>query len=283
MARIRGSHAGRLSPAMVVAVLALIVAIGGVAAASIPGAGGVIQGCYDPTAAAPHALSVVDATSDCRSPSVLLPFNQQGPAGAQGAKGDQGPQGPHGLSTVYTTLPVIPTYGLTVAKKMRTIARLRVPGGKYLVIAKATVDAGAWGDFSLYEDKYQKIYSANSTASSECSLPEGDGDVAALDIGVGAASTANVAVFGGSATTMTLTTTVDFPLRGADAFDIVLRCGHAKPFAVAMTDVHLTAVGVDEIVRQPSLVLHGSKPKPKFVHLPYLKGPKRKTIKIKRP
>jgi hypothetical protein len=277
MARVRGVLAGRLSPAMAVAVLALIVAIGGVAAASIPGADGVIKGCYDPAAGARHVLTVVDASSDCPSPNVLLPFNQQGPAGAPG------PRGANGLSTVYTTLPVIPTYGLMVGKKVRTISRLSVPGGKYLVIAKATINAGTWGDFSLYEDKFNKIYTANSSASSECSLPEGDRDAAALDIGVGAASAANIAVYGGSGTTMTLTTTVEFPLRGADSFDIVLRCGKAKPFAVTMTDVHLTAIRVDEIVRQPSLVLKGPKPKRKTVHLPYLKGPNRKTIKITRP
>ena len=75
MARLRGSLAGRLSPAMVVAVLALIVAIGGVAAASIPGPDGVIKGCYDP-AGTRHVLSVVDASSDCSGTNVLLPFNQ---------------------------------------------------------------------------------------------------------------------------------------------------------------------------------------------------------------
>jgi hypothetical protein len=164
-----------------------------------------------------------------------------------------------------------------------TTARLSVPGGKYLVIAKATIDAGAWGDFSLYEDKFNKIYTANSSASSECSLPEGDRDVGKLDVGIGAASTANIAVYGGSKTTMTLTTTVEFPPRVADAYDIVLRCGKAEPFAVAMSDVHLTAIRVDQVVHQPSLVLKGSKPKRKAVHLPYLKGPKRKTITITRP
>jgi hypothetical protein len=279
MARIRGSLAGRISPAMVVAVLALVVAIGGVAAASIPGADGVIKGCYDPTGGAGgrHVLMVVDASADCTAPNVVLPFNQQGPPGVPGAKGA------NGLSTVYTTLPLVPKYGIPVGKKVRTIARLSVPGGKYLVIAKATVDAGTWGDFSLYEDKYNKIYSANSSASSECSLPEGDRDTGALDIGVGASSTANIAVFGGSRTTMTLTTTVEFPPRAVDAFSIVLRCGKAEPFAVAMNDVHLTAIRVDQIVRQPFLALKGKKPKPKFIHLPYLKGPNRKSIKIKRP
>jgi hypothetical protein len=86
----------RPSPAMVVSLLALSVAVGGVAYAAIPASDGTIRGCYDPTSGSPHPLSVVDDPSECKSPFVLLPWNQTGPPGARGATGPAGTPGPAG-------------------------------------------------------------------------------------------------------------------------------------------------------------------------------------------
>jgi hypothetical protein len=81
-ARLRG-----LSPSMAVALLALVIAIGGVAVASIPGPDGAIQGCYDNSTG---ALRVIDpgAGRSCAVDETALTWNQQGP---QGPKGDPAP------------------------------------------------------------------------------------------------------------------------------------------------------------------------------------------------
>ena len=86
--------------------LALVVSLGGVAYATIPGSNGQIEGCYDPSGAKPpYTLKVVDNPADCASPSVLLPFNQTGPTGPTGATGPQGQPGPTGPAGVGTPAP----------------------------------------------------------------------------------------------------------------------------------------------------------------------------------
>ncbi len=73
----------RPSPAMVVAVIALLVALGGVAAASIPGKGGVISACYLKTGG---SLRVVDtskpgASGRCHQNERTLTWSRQGRQG----------------------------------------------------------------------------------------------------------------------------------------------------------------------------------------------------------
>jgi hypothetical protein len=84
-ARLRG-----ISPSMAVALLALVIAVGGVAVASIPGPDGVIQGCYDNSTG---ALSVIDpaAGRGCPPGATALSWNQTGPQGPQGPPGDPAP------------------------------------------------------------------------------------------------------------------------------------------------------------------------------------------------
>ena len=81
--------------------LAVLVAGGGVALATIPDSGGVISGCY---AKRDGGLRVIDAPSAlCKSSETALTWNKTGPQGSkgdsgpQGPKGDQGAQGPQGL------------------------------------------------------------------------------------------------------------------------------------------------------------------------------------------
>jgi hypothetical protein len=69
-----------------------------IAIAAIPDPDGVILGCYDPTTPAPHQLSVVDSTSECKGNAVVLPFSQTGPPGAPGPTGTRGPTGVIGSS-----------------------------------------------------------------------------------------------------------------------------------------------------------------------------------------
>lgn len=80
---------------MVVAVIALLVAVGGVAAASIPGKGGVISACYLKSSG---SLRVFDtskpgASGRCHQNERTLTWNQLGPQGIQGVQGKSGPPG----------------------------------------------------------------------------------------------------------------------------------------------------------------------------------------------
>ena len=68
--------------------------VGGIAWAAIPGAGGVIQGCYK---ANNGQLRVVESASDCNPSELAINWNQQGPQGIQGPKGDKGDQGIQGI------------------------------------------------------------------------------------------------------------------------------------------------------------------------------------------
>jgi hypothetical protein len=85
----------RPSPAMVVASLALLVALGGVAFASIPGPGGKIKACYRKSTG---GLRVIDSGKSCsKKKERTLTWNQQGPRGLQGVQGLQGKQGIQGI------------------------------------------------------------------------------------------------------------------------------------------------------------------------------------------
>ena len=95
----------RPSPALLVAVVALCVSLGGVAWATIPDSSGVIHGCYIPKVG---VLRVIDTGAKPAEKCVTslgevpLNWNQTGPAGPagatgpQGRQGDTGPQGPRG-------------------------------------------------------------------------------------------------------------------------------------------------------------------------------------------
>jgi hypothetical protein len=80
---------------MVVALIALIVAVGGVATAAIPGSNGVVKACYSKSTG---SLRVIDSGKSCsRKREKTLSINQKGPAGSPGPQGIQGIQGIQGL------------------------------------------------------------------------------------------------------------------------------------------------------------------------------------------
>jgi hypothetical protein len=82
---------------LVSAAIGLVVAAvltGGVAWATIPGPGGVVDGCYQNS---DGQLRVIDgATQTCRASETAITWNKLGQPGPKGATGDQGPQGPQG-------------------------------------------------------------------------------------------------------------------------------------------------------------------------------------------
>ena len=169
------------SPASVIATAALVVVVGGVAVAAIPGADGVVKSCYANTTG---QLRVIDSDASCAGGETQLSFNQQGPSGPPGPKGDPGSPGPPGEapSALGTPPPPplppklklppkkpgpkvlkqlgVPATGVSggsevfmVVRDARTvprsdasdltIAELVVPAGRYYVTADATSDRTA--------------------------------------------------------------------------------------------------------------------------------------------
>jgi hypothetical protein len=98
------------SPALVVAFIALLVAVGGAAFAAIPDKAGVVHSCYQKNGG---GLRVVDTTKHgsagkCRKSEKALTWSQRGPIGAQGLQGAQGAlgtPGPPGRSALTALQP----------------------------------------------------------------------------------------------------------------------------------------------------------------------------------
>lgn len=76
--------------------VALLFLVGGAfAAGTIPGSGGVINGCYNNKTG---TLRVIDPTaSSCNPDETAIHWNQVGPQGPKGDTGPVGPQGPQGV------------------------------------------------------------------------------------------------------------------------------------------------------------------------------------------
>ena len=71
----------RPSPATAIAVTALLVAVGGVAYATIPDSSGTIHGCFNTKNG---NLRVVESAGNCRSNERTIDWNQEGPPGPPG-------------------------------------------------------------------------------------------------------------------------------------------------------------------------------------------------------
>jgi hypothetical protein len=133
---------------LVISVLALMVALGGVAYSSIPDASGVIHGCY--TTQGSRTLRVIDSAESCLGSETALNWSQQGPAGPTGPAGAQGPQGaqgPPGQPPAFTKSVAKVTVAADVG--FAEVARLDVPAGRYVVIAKALALASGSQSFGL--------------------------------------------------------------------------------------------------------------------------------------
>ena len=71
--------------------------VGGLAWAAIPGAGGVIQGCYKEQNG---QLRLVESATACNPSELPINWNQVGPTGPTGPSGPSGPSGPTGSSGI---------------------------------------------------------------------------------------------------------------------------------------------------------------------------------------
>jgi len=142
----------RPSPALIVSSVALVVALGGAAEASIPDSAGLIDACYAITGG---QLRVIDtaSTTTCAAGQLSLEWNQagvtgptgttgasgtsrggRGPAGPRGTAGATGPKGASGSSAAFST-------GVTrrqaIGLEAMPLATLALPAGDYAVTAQA--------------------------------------------------------------------------------------------------------------------------------------------------
>jgi hypothetical protein len=238
----------------VLSALALTVALGGVAYSAIPDPMGVIHGCYTNMG---RTLKVIDSTESCLGTETALNWNQQGPAGATGAQGAQGPQGPPGQPPAFTKSVIKATVPDNVG--FVEVARLNVPAGRYVVIAKAV--ALVAGSKTL------------GVTAAGCLLRVGaaglNGQLAseqASDLSSATLVTGN----GVGAATATLVTTVanDFAPRGtlAKPGAISLRCqpGVIPSNDVTFTQIHVTAIRVAELPELLTFKVIPPKPVPKI-------------------
>ena len=117
----------RPSPALIVATVALVVALGGVAYATIPDSGGIIHGCY---LNSNGALRLIDtgAGQRCSANEKTVQWNQTGPAGPPGPSAfagyaDGGNQQPVNCPTNYQPVSwgFIPPSGATDPPMVRSV------------------------------------------------------------------------------------------------------------------------------------------------------------------
>ena len=118
------------------ALVAAVVAAGGVAYSSIPDAQGVIHGCYSDVDGTLRVIDTANASDVCRGAETALDWNQQGQPGPTGHTGLPGPAGPPGAALTYGKSASGPV-ALPSPGQMKTIATLSVPGGSYAIFAKA--------------------------------------------------------------------------------------------------------------------------------------------------
>jgi len=244
----------RPKAAFVLSALALTVALGGVAYSAIPDPMGVIHGCYD---SGGRILRVIDSAASCPGTETALNWNQQGPTGPTGAQGPQGPEGPPGQPPAFTKSVIKATVPDNIG--FVEIARLNVPAGRYVVIAKAV--ALVSGSKVLGVSAAGCLLKVGAAGLNGQVVSEQASDVSSATLvtgnGVGAA-------------TATLVTTVanDFAPRGtlAKPGAISLRCqpGVIPSNDVTFVDIHVTAIRVAELPELLTFKVIPPKPVPKI-------------------
>lgn len=161
----------RLSPALVVAITALAVALGGVAYATIPDAGGTIHGCYGPLG----VLRVIDTDTGqhCTAYEKPLNWSQTGPQGPAGATGPAGPPGTAAAVETNTVenavLPFPPP-----PSTWTNVVSLNLAKGHYLVNGAVLVDNAAYDNVT----ECGLIASNNNPFSSNTQATIFDGELA---------------------------------------------------------------------------------------------------------
>jgi hypothetical protein len=200
-------------PALIAAVSMLAVA--GIAYATIPDSGGVIHGCYTTK---DGSLRVIDpgAGGACDAKKeTALDWNQTGPTGATGPQGPTGPTGTsHGYYT-YGGLLVATALGTSFAK----VGELKgLASGTYVVSARGLVE-----DLPKNQE-------------AECKLVAGGNDVQETLVDTFAVGSPRLPFTLSAAATLT----------GPGSIETVCESNDTAGFASAL-DVSMTAVAVDAL------------------------------------
>jgi hypothetical protein len=244
------SRLRRPSPALVVASLALLLALGGVTYASIPGPDGTIHSCVDTRG----AVRVIDSSAACNSNEQTLDFAQTGPTGAAG------PQGATGQSKL---LQFAHDISVKVPRKAGApIGSFTLPPGAWAVTFTGGVDIASSQPFSLGTARGRKLRGVAGGPDVSCKLVLGDGSVrqtvgdgALIGLLVPAVQTQHGAGGGGGAgrvqhAKFDLRLVHEVPAGGERG---ALTCVQGKPGAglqtpaAVVSDVSVVAVPVDQI------------------------------------
>jgi hypothetical protein len=169
----------RPSPALVVAFVALLVALGGVTYAAIPAPDGTIHACVGSRG----ALRAIDSAASCDPSEQALNFSQTGPPGQQGVTGPAGPAGQSQL------LNFVHDISIKVPRKAgMPIGSFDLPEGKWAITFTGGVDIPSSSPVGLRLARSQKARAAamvdfrTARAFSwggdvSCKLALGDGSV----------------------------------------------------------------------------------------------------------
>ena len=185
MRRIR-TLVSRPSPALALALAAVLAALGGVAWASIPGPEGIIHGCYQKRGG---QLRVIDTAKHgrCGRREDELNWEEVGPPGprggtgargATGPKGATGPTGPQGPSNAFTASQ---TGVIGLSSTPRSVLALSLPAGRYVLSASVRVaDEGGPGEPAQQAAcKLQGAPAPAAEASATATIPYASGVTAA--------------------------------------------------------------------------------------------------------
>jgi hypothetical protein len=160
----------RPSPALVIACAALLLALGGVTYAAIPGADSTIHSCYDGRG----SLRVVDEKASCGQGETALNFAQTGPQGPAGAPGQT------------RLLNFTHSGGVNVPRKAGTpIGSFDLPEGKWAITLNGNVRIPSSNPVALNFTRGQKLRAAARSsyravglgAPVTCKMNVGDGSV----------------------------------------------------------------------------------------------------------
>jgi hypothetical protein len=147
----------RPSPAAVIASLALVVALGGIAYAQIPSSDGTFYGCVAKSGSVAHSkgdLRVVEQSEACRNYEFPVSWNQQGPPGQPGQPGQPGAPA--------TALWAVINPDGSVARGSHVVGSFRAQTGLYFVQFDRQVNNCA---FSVTPDGTQRAGSTLGTPS----------------------------------------------------------------------------------------------------------------------
>jgi hypothetical protein len=255
----------------VLAGLAGLLTLGGVAWATIPAGDGTIYGCYDTGGAKPpYPLSVVDDPQSCGG--TLLAFNQHGPAGPAGPGGPQGEPGPQGNAGP-AGLPEAPAiyrvnlsnglYGVgtpaRIDRRHQTVTfHAYIPQGTYLATATVSVSAATLPPSSSQNYSATVIRCAIDGAYADGGETGVVGDRAWYGYDGGGASREGRNIGQRYGTILSDETPVSWPGRSDQA---VLTCGRAGLDAATPAD-SVVYIGQVRIVAIPISDFHTNPPAP---------------------